>query len=168
MVLTQGPVPSCPVLMDFVSVLPVELSVRIFLVLDPLSLLTAAQSCSLWNRTINHSWNIWKHHCCSLCCRTHVDKDRQDGYSWKLHTHTHTHTHTQFVYLMNFWNVRNQFCFRLSQVTLLRNFHRSVLKRDWLSGRYSDVSSADELRDVTMISLDAESWGEILQAELDR
>uniref|UniRef100_A0A8C5D9D9 F-box protein 48 n=1 Tax=Gouania willdenowi TaxID=441366 RepID=A0A8C5D9D9_GOUWI len=111
--------------------LPVELSVRIFLVLDPLSLLTAAQSCSLWNRTINHSWNIWKHHCCSLCCRTHVDKDRQDGYSWK-------------------------------------NFHRSVLKRDWLSGRYSDVSSADELRDVTMISLDAESWGEILQAELDR
>lgn len=54
------------------------------------------------------------------------------------------------------------------QVTLVRNYTRSCVKNDWLRGRYSHVRSADELRDRIMVPLDVESWGEILQAELDR
>uniref|UniRef100_A0A8C6T6U3 F-box protein 48 n=1 Tax=Neogobius melanostomus TaxID=47308 RepID=A0A8C6T6U3_9GOBI len=54
------------------------------------------------------------------------------------------------------------------RVTLVRNYTRSRLKRDWLRGRFSCVRSANELRDVRMVPLDAESWGEILQAELER
>lgn len=54
------------------------------------------------------------------------------------------------------------------QVTLVRNYTRSCLKRDWLRGRYSHVRSAEELSARRMTPLDAETWGEILQAELDR
>lgn len=54
------------------------------------------------------------------------------------------------------------------QVTLVRNYTRSRLKRDWLRGRYSHVRSAEELSGRRMVPLDAETWGEILQAELDR
>lgn len=56
----------------------------------------------------------------------------------------------------------------MSQVTLGRNYTRSCVKADWLTGRYSGVRSADELLGRTMVPLDAETWGEILQAELDR
>lgn len=55
-----------------------------------------------------------------------------------------------------------------SQVTLLRNWTRSRLKTDWLRGRYSSVASADELLGRKMAPLDAQTWGEILEAELDR
>lgn len=54
------------------------------------------------------------------------------------------------------------------QVTLVRNYSQSCLKRDWLRGRYSHVRSAEELSGRRMTPLDAETWGEILQAELDR
>lgn len=50
----------------------------------------------------------------------------------------------------------------------MRNYTRSRLKRDWLRGRYSHVRSADELIGRKMTPLDVETWGEILQAELDR
>lgn len=50
----------------------------------------------------------------------------------------------------------------------MRNYTRSCVKRDWLRGRYSHVRSANELSGRRMTPLDAESWGEILQAELDR
>ncbi|XP_037546063.1 F-box only protein 48 [Nematolebias whitei] len=53
------------------------------------------------------------------------------------------------------------------KVTLVRNFTRSRVKADWLRGRYSGVRSADELG-RSMTPLDVETWGEILQAELDR
>lgn len=54
------------------------------------------------------------------------------------------------------------------QVTVVRNYARSRLKADWLTGRYSHVRSVAELRGRRMTPLDAETWGEILQAELDR
>lgn len=54
------------------------------------------------------------------------------------------------------------------QVTLVKNYTRSRLKKDWLRGRYSHVKSAEELSGRKMTPLDAETWGEILQAELDR
>lgn len=68
------------------------------------------------------------------------------------------------------WNALSSdlFLFPLLQVTLVRNYIRSCLKRDWLRGRYSHVSSAEELSGRKMTPLDAETWGEILQAELDR
>lgn len=53
-------------------------------------------------------------------------------------------------------------------MTLLRNYSRSRVKAAWLAGRYSGVRSADELLGSNMVPLDAETWGEILQAELDR
>lgn len=54
------------------------------------------------------------------------------------------------------------------QLTLVRNYSRSRLKSAWLSGRFSHVTSADQLIGTTMTPLDMETWGQILQAELDR
>lgn len=54
------------------------------------------------------------------------------------------------------------------QVILVRNYIRSRVKKDWLIGRFSHVRSADELSGRKLTPLDAETWGEILEAELDR
>lgn len=50
----------------------------------------------------------------------------------------------------------------------MRNYIRSLVKKDWLIGRFSHVRSADELSGRKLTPLDTETWGEILQAELDR
>lgn len=55
-----------------------------------------------------------------------------------------------------------------AQESLARNYVRSRVKLDWLRGRYSNLASADELRGRKMVPMDVETWGEILQAELDR
>lgn len=53
------------------------------------------------------------------------------------------------------------------QDTLQRNYQKSKMKRDWLSGRYSNLSSLLSLPEK-MYSMDADTWGEILEEELKR
>uniref|UniRef100_A0A1A7YFF3 F-box protein 48 n=2 Tax=Iconisemion striatum TaxID=60296 RepID=A0A1A7YFF3_9TELE len=123
---------------NFAETLPMEMSVKIFGELDAESLCSASRTCRLWRDIIEQSEQLWRQQCLLVraVCQREVDKDRGDGFSWK--------------------------------VTLVRNYTRSCVKRDWLRGRYSSVSSADELLGRTMVPLDAETWGEILQAELNR
>lgn len=54
------------------------------------------------------------------------------------------------------------------QVTLVRNYRKGYVKREWLTGRFSDIRCVEDLPDRSMCVLDAESWGEILEAELER
>ncbi|XP_028270490.1 F-box only protein 48 isoform X2 [Parambassis ranga] len=123
---------------NFAETLPTEMSVRIFGELDTESLCIAAQTCRLWHDIIEQSEQLWRRLC--LLVRA-VCQREVDG------------------------DRRDGLSWK---VTLVRNYTRSCVKRDWLRGRYSHVRSADELIDRRMTPLDAETWGEILQAELDR
>uniref|UniRef100_UPI0037E925D5 F-box only protein 48 n=1 Tax=Semicossyphus pulcher TaxID=241346 RepID=UPI0037E925D5 len=123
---------------NFAEKLPTEMSVKIFSELDAGSLCSASRTCKLWHHIIEDSEQLWRSQC--LLVRAVCQREVDSDRRDGLS-----------------W-----------KVTLVRNYTRSCVKRDWLRGRYSHVRSADELRGRTMTPLDAETWGEILQAELDR
>ncbi|XP_013887525.1 F-box only protein 48 [Austrofundulus limnaeus] len=123
---------------NFAETLPTEMSERIFGELDTESLCSASQTCRLWNHIIEQSQQLWRQQCLLVRAVCHREVDRDR---------------------------RDGFSWK---VTLVRNYTRSCVKADWLRGRYSDVQSADQLLGRTMVPLDPETWGEILQAELDR
>ncbi|XP_056228722.1 F-box only protein 48 [Seriola aureovittata] len=123
---------------NFVEMLPAEMSVKIFGELDAESLCSAACTCRLWHDIIEESNQLWRKQC--LLVRAVCQREVDSDRRDGLS-----------------W-----------KVTLVRNYTRSCLKSDWLRGRYSHVRSAEELSGRRMTPLDAETWGEILQAELDR
>ncbi|KAM7419917.1 hypothetical protein PAMA_016829 [Pampus argenteus] len=125
-------------LQNFAETLPEEMSVKIFGELDPESLCSASRTCKLWHHIIEESEQLWRRQC--LLVRAVCQREVDSDRSDGMS-----------------W-----------KVTLVRNYTRSCLKRDWLRGRYSHVTSAEELSGRKMVPLDAETWGEILQAELDR
>nr|XP_056712764.1 F-box only protein 48 [Euleptes europaea] len=123
---------------DFVQLLPLEISLKIFSHLDIRSLCNAAMTCRSWNRTLETCDHLWKLHCLTVraLCQREIDRDRGNGYSWK--------------------------------VTLLRNYWKSKVKREWLSGKYSNICSRGSLPEKSMYPMDVDTWGEILEAELER
>jgi len=58
-------------------------------------------------------------------------------------------------------------CF-FHQITLLRNYWKSKVKQEWLSGKYSNIPSQNSLPEKSMYPMDVDTWGEILEAELER
>ncbi|KAM8772161.1 F-box only protein 48 isoform 1-T8 [Acanthopagrus schlegelii] len=123
---------------NFAEALPPEMSVKIFSELDAESLCSASRTCKLWHHIIEESEQLWRRQCLPIRAVCQREVDSDRRDGLS-------------------W-----------KVTLVRNYTRSRLKRDWLRGRYSHVRSADELIGRKMTPLDAETWGEILQAELDR
>ncbi|XP_040891387.1 F-box only protein 48 [Toxotes jaculatrix] len=123
---------------NFAETLPTEMSVKIFGELDTESLCSASRTCKLWHHIIEESEQLWRRQC--LLVRAVCQREVDSDRRDGLS-----------------W-----------KVTLVRNYTRSCVKRDWLRGRYSHVRSAAELSGRKMTPLDAETWGEILQAELDR
>ncbi|KAF7651779.1 hypothetical protein LDENG_00105810 [Lucifuga dentata] len=118
--------------------LPTEMSVKIFNELDAESLCSATRTCKLWHYIIEESEQLWRRRC--LLVRAVCQREVDSDRRAGLS-----------------W-----------KVTFVRNCTRSCLKRDWLRGQYSRVRSAEELSSRKMVPLDVETWGEILQAELDR
>ncbi|XP_029353129.1 F-box only protein 48 [Echeneis naucrates] len=123
---------------NFAETLPMEMSLKIFGELDTESLCSAARTCKLWHDIIEESEQLWRRQCMLVRVVCQREVDRDRTDGLS-------------------W-----------KVALVRNYTRSCVKRDWLRGRYSHVKSAEELRGRRMTPLDAETWGEILQAELDR
>ncbi|XP_058497221.1 F-box only protein 48 isoform X1 [Solea solea] len=123
---------------NFAETLPTEMSVKIFEELDTVSLCSASQTCRLWRDIIQDSEQLWRTQC--LLIRA-VCQREVDG------------------------DRRDGLSWK---VTLVKNYTRSCVKKDWLKGRYSHVTSAEQLIGRRMTALDAETWGDILQAELDR
>ncbi|TKS68777.1 F-box only protein 48 [Collichthys lucidus] len=123
---------------NFAETLPAEMSVKIFGELDAESLCSASRTCKLWHDIIDESDQLWRRQCLLVRAVCQREVDSDRGNGLS-------------------W-----------KVTLVRNYTRSCLKKDWLRGRYSHVRSAEELSGRKMAPLDAETWGEILQAELDR
>ncbi|KAM4583634.1 F-box only protein 48 [Odontesthes bonariensis] len=130
--------PDDPPARNFAETLPPEMSVRIFGELDAQSLCSASRTCRLWHELIERSEQLWRRQC--LLLRAVCGREVDGDRSGGLS-----------------W-----------KVTLVRNYTRGRVKADWLRGRYSRVRSADELLGRKMAPLDAETWAEILQAELDR
>lgn len=123
---------------NFAEALPAEISVKIFGELDTESLCNASLTCKQWRHIIEGSDFLWRSPC--LVVRAVCQREVDSDRREGLS-----------------W-----------KVTLVRNYQRSFLKRDWLRGRYSNVRSWEELRGARMCPMDVETWGEILEAELER
>ncbi|KAM5228104.1 F-box only protein 48 [Ctenodactylus gundi] len=123
---------------NFVELLPVEVTFKIFSQLDIQSLCRASVTCRSWNYTIRNSDSLWKPHCLTAraVCQREIDDDLESGYSWRT--------------------------------ILLRNYRKSKVKHEWLSGRYSNIRSPISLPEKIMCPMDVDTWGEILEAELER
>ncbi|XP_029339894.1 F-box only protein 48 [Mus caroli] len=123
---------------NFVELLPLEVTYKIFSQLDIQSLCRASRTCTGWNRAIRNNDSLWKPHCLTIrtVCQREVDDDIKSGYTWR--------------------------------VILLRNYQKSKVKNEWLSGRYSNIRSPVSLPEKAMCPMDADTWGEILDAELER
>lgn len=120
------------------DLLPPEVTYKIFSQLDIQSLCRASETCWGWNRTIRNNDALWKPHC--LTARAVCPREI-DG------------------------DIKHGYTWR---VTLLRNYQKSKVKHAWLSGRYSNIRSPVNLPKRFICPMDADTWGEILDAELER
>ncbi|XP_007968587.1 F-box only protein 48 [Chlorocebus sabaeus] len=123
---------------NFVELLPQELTFKIFSQLDIRSLCRASLTCRSWNYTIRNCDSLWKPHCMTV--RAVCRREIDD-------------------------DLESGYSWR---VILLRNYQKSKVKHEWLSGRYSNICSPISLPEKTMYPMDADTWGEILEAELER
>lgn len=122
----------------FFEQLPDELYVKIFSQLDMRSLCRASMTCKRWNSAVRNNDSLWKPHC--LAVRVVCKREIDD-------------------------DRKSGFSWR---DTLLRNYQKSKVKLEWLSGRYSNICSPVSLPEKIMYPMDVETWGEILEAELKR
>ncbi|XP_069464460.1 F-box only protein 48 [Ambystoma mexicanum] len=123
---------------DFVAIIPPEISYKIFSELDIRSLCMAAVTCRSWNEIIDNSDHLWKNHCLTVRAVCQREIDCDRGSGYS-------------------W-----------KVTLIRNYRKCTVKNAWLSGKYSNIQSFSVLQEKSMCPMDAETWGEILEAELER
>nr|XP_020666976.1 F-box only protein 48 [Pogona vitticeps] len=123
---------------DFVQLFPLEVTLKIFSELDIRSLCSALMTCKSWNHTIENCDQLWKQHCLSVRAVCQREIDGDRGNGYS-------------------W-----------KVTLLRNYWKSKVKYEWLSGKYSNIHSCSGLPEKSMYPMDADTWGEILEAELER
>ncbi|XP_062345441.1 F-box only protein 48 [Cinclus cinclus] len=123
---------------DFVSALPPEISSRIFSGLDVDSLCHASVTCKGWHRVIESNERLWRHHCLAVRAVCQREIDCDRGNGYS-------------------W-----------KITLLRNYWKSKVKQEWLSGKYSNIPSQFSLPEKSMYPMDVDTWGEILEAELER
>uniref|UniRef100_A0A8D0GNJ6 F-box protein 48 n=1 Tax=Sphenodon punctatus TaxID=8508 RepID=A0A8D0GNJ6_SPHPU len=123
---------------DFVALLPPEVSIKIFSKLDIQSLCYAAMTCKNWNHAIENCDHLWKNHCLSVRALCQREIDDDRGNGYS-------------------W-----------KITLLRNYWKSKVKQEWLSGKYSNIHSRGGLPEKSMYPMDVDTWGEILEAELER
>lgn len=124
--------------LNFTEMLPTEMSVKIFSELDVRSLCRASVTCKRWNVIIEGSDTLWRSHCLRALAVCRREVDGDQSDGLS-------------------W-----------KVTLVRNYHKSCVKRRWLKGRYSNIHCVDDLPPNSMCPLDVETWGEILEAELER
>ncbi|GAB5569678.1 F-box only protein 48 [Prionailurus iriomotensis] len=123
----------------FVELLPPEVTFKIFSQLDIRSLCRASITCRSWNYTVRNSDSLWKPHCLTL--RAVCQREVDD-------------------------DLESGYSWR--EVILLRNYQKSKVKHEWLSGRYSNICSPLSLPEKIMYPMDVDTWGEILEAELER
>ncbi|OBS66083.1 hypothetical protein A6R68_05376, partial [Neotoma lepida] len=123
---------------NFFKELPTEVTCIIFSQLDLLSLCRASETCWKWNDIIKNSGDVWRPHC--LTVRAVCPREIDD-------------------------DIKSNYPWR---VIFLRNYQKSKVKHAWLSGRYSNIRSPMSLPENCMYPMDADTWGEILDAELKR
>uniref|UniRef100_G1K8T8 F-box protein 48 n=1 Tax=Anolis carolinensis TaxID=28377 RepID=G1K8T8_ANOCA len=123
---------------NFFQLFPLEVNLKIFSELDIQSLCSASMTCRSWNQIIDNCDNLWKHHCLNVRTICQREIDGDRGNGYS-------------------W-----------KVTLLRNYWKSKVKYDWLTGKYSNIQSRSGLPEKSMYPMDVDTWGEILEAELER
>ncbi|CAO2640703.1 F-box only protein 48 [Lemmus lemmus] len=124
---------------SFVDLLPLEVTRKVFSQLDVQSLCRASETCRSWNRMIRNDDALWKPHC--LTARAVCQREIDNDIKHGGYT----------------W-----------REILLRNYLKSKVKHAWLRGRYSNIRSPVNLPEGFICPMDADTWGEILDAELER
>ncbi|NXL17484.1 FBX48 protein, partial [Setophaga kirtlandii] len=124
---------------DFMCALPPEVISRIFSGLDVESLCHASVTCKVWHRVIDSNERLWQHHCLAVRSVCQREIDCDRGDGYSCKI-----------------------------ITLLRNYWKSKVKQEWLSGKYSNIPLQFSLPEKNMYPMDVDMWGEILQAELER
>lgn len=71
---------------NFVKLLPLEVTLKIFSQLDIRSLCRASMTCKSWNYVIRKNDSLWKSHCLTVraVCQREIDDDLESGYSWRV------------------------------------------------------------------------------------
>nr|KAF6328770.1 F-box protein 48 [Pipistrellus kuhlii] len=162
---------------NLVEWMPPEMIECIFHHLEIQSLCRASMTCVSWFDTIRNNDFLWKPHCLAIqdVCKREVDDDQKNGYSWKdILLRNYKKSQVIHGWLSGrFSNI--DLPTLLSETTigyswrdiLLRNYKKSQVKHGWLSGRFSNIDLPTLLSKTTMCQMDAETWGEILEAELN-
>ncbi|KAL1006129.1 hypothetical protein UPYG_G00068180 [Umbra pygmaea] len=94
---------------NFAETLPMEMSLRIFSELDIDSLCSSSLTCKLWHRIIEGTDHLWKNHCLTVQAFCQQEIDGDRQNGLS-------------------W-----------KVTLVRNYRRGFLKREWLRGSFSNI-----------------------------
>uniref|UniRef100_A0A8C4QIF3 F-box protein 48 n=1 Tax=Eptatretus burgeri TaxID=7764 RepID=A0A8C4QIF3_EPTBU len=121
---------------DFTTILPQEISLMVFGMLDAESLFHATRVCCAWRDLLEDAVSLWKHHYLTIShyCPMEVERNLLEGFSLK--------------------------------VRLLYGNHQQ--KRAWSQGVFSYIRSISKLPSWRMCPMDVETWGGILQGELNR
>uniref|UniRef100_UPI00358F21E0 F-box only protein 48 n=1 Tax=Myxine glutinosa TaxID=7769 RepID=UPI00358F21E0 len=123
---------------DFTTILPQEISLVIFGMLDAESLFHTTRVCHAWRDLLEDAVSIWKRHYITIShyCPMEVEKNRLEGFSLKA--------------------------------IVMKNYVLSRQKRAWSQGVFSYIRSISALPAWRMCPMDVETWGGILQGELNR
>ncbi|XP_045436798.1 uncharacterized protein LOC118717769 isoform X2 [Pipistrellus kuhlii] len=118
--------------------------------------------------TIRNNDSLQKPHCEAIQAvrKREIDDDRKSGYSWRSCQSASLVSNKLILPGSNLLSSVMMLVY-LFQDILLRNYKKSQVKHGWLSGRFSNIDLPTLLSKTTMCQMDAETWGEILEAELN-
>ncbi|OCT79668.1 F-box only protein 48 [Xenopus laevis] len=120
------------------DIFPLEIIYKIFAYLDVKHLCIASSVCKDWNEKIKENDILWKKYCLALPdeFKENIQKYCDSGYTWKE---------------------------TLQRTNMEKR--KARVQHNWLHGAFSNIRSFEELPADSMFPLDAEAWGEILEAE---
>ncbi|KAI8483977.1 F-box-like [Branchiostoma belcheri] len=124
--------------LDAITYLPPEMGLAVLERLDVPSLCRAAQTCSSWSEFISDTDWLWKKVCQN--CQDIDPKLVEMDRAEGLP-----------------W-----------RAAVMRNYGAAGIQRQWRLGFFSRPSSYEDIPDRCMCEMDADTWGQILQLELDR
>ncbi|XP_041354580.1 F-box only protein 48-like [Gigantopelta aegis] len=122
-----------------ISALPSEVLLEVFASLDATSLCQACLTCKQWYNIISESQTLWKLQCLKI-------------------TDDEVKSH-----LLKTRNVGQSW-----KEAFKKNYGKSYIKQKWKEGRFSKPTSFSDLPKRVICPMDASTWGEIFQMELER
>ncbi|KAM8945452.1 F-box only protein 48 [Pelodytes ibericus] len=123
---------------SYFDCLPTEIVYLVLAQLDLRSLCIVSTTCRLLNQMVDNHDVLWKKHCLDLIAIRPSDIQKDQNNGYT-------------------W-----------KELLQGNYNRNKTKQEWLDGHYSNISSFSDLPENSMYPMNADDWGDIFKAELER